>query len=99
MKIHPAVNISQVQPYKECLSGQTTYKPGPIQVSDEEDNLYKVKYIVDSCLKGQHLKFLIHWKGYSDKDRMWKPESALSLVKRLFLTSILLIQMHYKSFK
>lgn len=46
------------------------YKPGLSQVSNQGDNLYEVKYIVDSHFKDWHLEFLVYWKGYGDKDQM-----------------------------
>ena len=78
MKIHPVVNISQVKPYKERLEGQPTFKPGPVQVTEDREIKYEVESIIDSRWKGNHLEYLVHWKGYSDEDRTWEPKGNLS---------------------
>ena len=78
MKIHPVVNISQVKPYKDCLEGQPTFKPGPVQVTEDREVEFKVESIIDSRWKGRCLEYLVHWKGYSDEDRTWEPKGNLS---------------------
>ena len=78
MKIHPVVNISQVKPYKECLEGQPTFKPGPVQVTDDREIEFEVESIIDSRWKGRRLEYLVHWKGYSEEDRTWEPKGNLS---------------------
>ena len=77
MKIHPVVNISRVKPYKERLLGQPLQKPGPVTVTEDRDVEYEVDYIVDSCWNGKRLEYLVHWSGFSDKDRTWEPEGQL----------------------
>ena len=59
IKIHPVVNILQVKPYKEYLEGQPTFKPGPVQVSEDREVEFEVKSIIDSRWKGRHLKYLV----------------------------------------
>ena len=78
MKIHPVVNISRVKPYKERLDDQPTFKPGPVQVTEDREIEFKVESILDSRWKGRHLEYLVHWKGYSDEDRTWEPKSNLA---------------------
>jgi transposase InsO family protein len=78
MRIHPVVNISRVRPYKERLKGQSTFRPGPVQVTEDRELEYEVDHIVDSRLKGNRLEYLVHWKGYSDEDRTWEPLGHLS---------------------
>ena len=68
MKIHPVVNISRVKPYKERLEGQSTFKPGPVQVTEAQEVEFEVETIIDSRWKGHRLEYLVHWKGYSDED-------------------------------
>ena len=48
MKIHPVVNISRVKPYKEHLEGQSTFKPGPVQVTEDREVEFEVESIIDS---------------------------------------------------
>ena len=78
MKIHPVVNISRVKPYKERLDSQPTFKPGPVQVTEDREIEFKVETIIDSRWKGCRLEYLVHWKGYSDKDRTWEPKGNLA---------------------
>ena len=78
MKIHPVVNISWVKPYRECLEGQPTFKPGPMQVTEDREIEFEVESIIDSRWKGRRLEYLVHWKGYSDEDRTWEPNGNLA---------------------
>ena len=78
MKIHLVVNISRVKPYKECLEGQPTFKPSPVQVTEDREIEFEVESIIDSRWKGHCLEYLVHWKGYSEEDRTWEPKGNLS---------------------
>ena len=78
MKIHPVVNISRVKPYKERLDGQPTFRPGPVQATEDREIEFKVESIIDSRWKGRCLEYLVHWKGYSDEDRTWEPKGNLT---------------------
>ena len=78
MKIHPVVNILRVKPYKERLEGQPTFKPGPVQVTEDREIVFEVESIIESRWKGRHLEYLVHWKGYSDEDRTWEPQDNLA---------------------
>ena len=77
MCIHPVINISHVKPYHERLPGQPVTALGPSNVMEDREEEYKVEFIVDSCYKGKHLEYLIHWKGWSETDRTWEPVSHL----------------------
>jgi hypothetical protein len=55
MRIHPVVDITRVKPYKERLPGQTLIQPGPILVTEDRDEEFEIKYIVDSRWKGWRL--------------------------------------------
>ena len=81
MQIHPVINISHLKPYKECLPGQSTICPGPMEVTEDRDKEYEVERIVDSCWKGQHLVYLIHWKGYPEEECTWEPAGNLTHAK------------------
>ncbi|KIN99019.1 hypothetical protein M404DRAFT_30829 [Pisolithus tinctorius Marx 270] len=76
LKIHPVVNVSWVKPYKGPLEGQTVTHPRPV-VGHEGDEEFEVEFVVNSHLKCNRLEFLVHWKGYHDKDHTWEPETAL----------------------
>ena len=63
------------------MEGQTPYQPGPVHVTENRDNEWKVDHIVDSCLKNKRLEYLVHWKGYDDSDHTWEPKSNLGNTK------------------
>ena len=77
MWIHPVINISHLKPYKECLSGQSTVHSGPMEVTEDRNEEYKVEWIVDSHWKGRCLKYLVHWKGYLEEECTWEPAGNL----------------------
>ena len=81
MHIHLVVNISHVQPYKEPLEGQTSIWPGPVKVTEDREIEYEVGHVVDVRKKGQHMEYLIHWKGYTEEDRTWEPKGNLGDAK------------------
>ena len=75
LRIHLVVNVSRVKPYLGPLPGQPVSWPGPIQVSEECDEEYKVDYIVASRIYRRQLQYLVHWKGYEEHERTWEPAS------------------------
>ena len=77
MRIHPVINISRVKPYRKRLLGQPVTTPGPSNVTEDREEEYEVKNIVDSHYKGKHLEYLVQWKGWSETDRTWEPASNL----------------------
>jgi hypothetical protein len=81
MRIHPVVNISLVRPYKEPLEGQTSIRPGPVKVTEDREIKYEVDHIVNIQKKGQHMEYLVHWKGYTEEDCTWEPKGNLGNAK------------------
>ena len=81
MHIHPVVNISCVQPYKELLEEQTTIQPGPVKVTEDREIEYEVDHVVDVWKRGQHMEYLIHWRGYTEEDCTWEPKGNLGNAK------------------
>ena len=63
------------------MEGQNPYRPGPVHVTEDRDNEWKVDHIMDSHLKNKKLEYLVHWKGYDNLDHMWEPKSNLGNVK------------------
>ena len=81
IQIYPIITISWVKLYKECLPDQLANQPSPSYVTEDQDEEYKVDYIVDSQWKGCRLEYLIHWKGYDNFKHIWKSLSSLSYTK------------------
>ena len=75
LRIHPVVNVLRVKPYLGPLPGQPVSWPGPVQVSEERDEEYKVDYIVASRIYRHQLQYLVHWKGYEEHECTWEPAS------------------------
>ena len=40
-----------------------------------------IDYIVDVQKKGQHMEYLVHWKGYTEEDCKWEPKGNLENAK------------------
>ena len=52
-----------------------------MEVTEDRDEEYEVEWIVDSHWKGQHLEYLIHWKGYPEEECTWEPAGNLTHAK------------------
>ena len=81
MCIHSIVNISHVRPYKELLEGQTSIWPGPVKVTENREIEYEVDHVVDIRKKGQHMEYLVHWKGHTEENLTWEPKGNLGNAK------------------
>ena len=77
LHIHPVVNISRLKPYLGPLPGQPISHPGPIHVTEDRDEEYKVDTIIDSWIYKGKLQYLVHWKGYDKSERTWELVSNL----------------------
>ena len=75
LRIHLVVNVPRVKPYLGPLPSQPVSRPGPVLVSEECDEEYKVDYIVASRIYRRQLQYLVHWKGYEEHERTWEPAS------------------------
>ena len=61
MQIHPVVNVSWIKPYHECMEGKTSYQPGLVHMSEDQDNKCQgMDHFVDSCLKNKKLEYVVH---------------------------------------
>ena len=72
-KIHNVINVSQVQPYKPPVAGQSSVPPEPIDIEGTPE--YEVEEILDSRLKHGKLEYLVKWSGYTDDYNTWEPEA------------------------
>jgi len=69
----PAINVSQLRPYKlPTVPGQQIMPQAPVEVEGEEE--YIVEEILDSHLRCNKLEFLVKWEGYTNENNSWEPE-------------------------
>ena len=72
-RIHNVINVSQVQPYKPPVAGQSSIPPKPIDVEGNPE--YKVEETLDSRLKCEKLEYLVKWSEYTNYYNTWEPEA------------------------
>ncbi|EGO02357.1 hypothetical protein SERLA73DRAFT_71482 [Serpula lacrymans var. lacrymans S7.3] len=72
-KICPNAEIRKVPDGK----AKRVDRPRPVVVTQQGEEEFEVEQVVDARLKRGQLEFLVLWKGYGDKDRMWEPEAHL----------------------
>lgn len=46
-------------------------------MSDDEEEQFEVQKILDKKTVNGEIKYLLKWKGYSDRDNSWVKESKL----------------------
>ena len=89
-RIHDVINVSQVQPYKPPVAGQSSVPPELIDI--EENPKYEVEEILDSRLKHGKLEYLIKWSGYTIINGNQKPIASIPLILLvIFIERILLL--------
>jgi hypothetical protein len=49
--------------------------PPPTLVDGEEE--YEVKEILDSCMRYNHLEYLVKWKDYDESHNQWEVHSQV----------------------
>jgi hypothetical protein len=75
--IHPVFNVSLLQAAPpDPIPGRVHPQPLPVVVESQEE--YEVDKILDSRFYRRQLQYLVHWKGYSDRNNTWEPASNLS---------------------
>ena len=75
-KIHNMFHASLLSPYcKNDIHGLNYTRPTPDLVQGEEE--YKVKAILSHQGSAQNRSYLMHWKGYTTAEDLWKPEAHL----------------------
>ena len=60
IRIHPVVNVSQVQWYKSQVEGQKKETPQPVVIKGEEE--WEVKKIINKRKVRERDKYLVRWK-------------------------------------
>jgi len=60
IKIHPVVNVSQVQQYKAQVEGQRKETPQPVVIEGEEE--WEVEKIINKRKVRGRDKYLVQWK-------------------------------------
>lgn len=76
-RIHPVFNISLLQPFSpDEITEQPVLRPPSPIIHDRQEE-FEVEQILDSCLRYQHLEYLIHWKGYGCAEDSWEPATEV----------------------
>ena len=76
-RIHPVFHVSLLEPADPSTPVQTTLNYQP------EENEFEVEGIIDEKKVGNVTTLLIKWKGYSESENSWEPETNLSNCQRL----------------
>jgi hypothetical protein len=75
--IHPVFNVSLLQAAPpDPIPGRVHPQPLPVVVESQEE--YEVDKILNSHFYRRQLQYLVHWKGYSNRNNTWEPASNLS---------------------
>ena len=81
VKIHPVINVSRVQRYKDQVKGQKKEQPVPVIIEGEEE--YKVEKILNKKKFRGKDQYLVWWKGYVAEKDTWEPRENLGNVEDL----------------
>ena len=75
-KIHPVFHASLLTPYKENdIHGPNFPEPPPDLINEEEE--YKIEWILKHRGPPKNCFYLIRWKGYTAEEDTWIQESDL----------------------
>ena len=75
VRIHPVVNVSRVQRYKDQIEGQKKEQPAPVIIKGEEE--YEVEKILNKKKFREKDRHLVQWKGYTVEEDIWEPRENL----------------------
>jgi len=75
VRIHPVVNVSRVQRYKDQIEGQKKEQPAPVIIKGEEE--YEVEKILNKKKFREKDQHLVQWKGYMVEEDIWEPRENL----------------------
>ena len=75
MRIHPAVNISQIVQYKEQVKGQKKEEEKPMEVEGAEE--WEVERILNKKKIRGVEKYLVRWKGFTAERDTWERKENL----------------------
>jgi hypothetical protein len=81
-KIHDTFHASYLSPYRETDFHGPNYPEPPPDILNGEEH-YEVEAILDHKGVGRRRLYFLKWKGYSDKENSWEPESGLDNAKAL----------------
>jgi len=77
MKIHNVFHISLLRHFESpVIPGQSYDPPGPVETDDLEES-WEIRSILDSRIVGNKLMYEVEWLGYEGTDlaTSWEPES------------------------
>jgi len=81
IKIHPIVNVSEVQLYKSQVKGQKKIPPKLVIIEGEEE--FEVEKILNKRTVREKEKFLVRWKDYMAGEDTWENRENLENTKEL----------------
>jgi len=75
VRIHPVVNVSQVQRYKSQVEGQRKEAPQLVVIEEEEE--WEVEKIMNKRKVRGREKYLVQWKGCTAEEDIWESRENL----------------------
>ena len=81
--IHNVFNENLLTQWREPkFQKQKNTTPPPPEIINKKEE-YEIEAIRKHRKQGNSIQYLVHWKGYSNKDDEWIPESGLGHAKEL----------------
>ncbi len=70
-RIHPVFQVSLLKPFSPSAPDPNKPAVPPPPEVLAEPTIFRVRNIMDSLRRGDHLEYFIDWKGYRPEERSW----------------------------